>query len=101
MSKHTPGPWFVCGPLTDEESGRPGGIPVRVVAYEAELGGEDENSILICEPDTCSEADARLIAAAPDLLEALEKCYFYLQNETAQEHWMLEVGAAIAKARGG
>lgn len=52
----------------------------------------------------CSEADARLIAAAPDLLEALEDALEYMTD-----HWdeyddcgkVAKARAAIAKARGG
>lgn len=86
MSAHTPGPWVYdsgsfyaavqlndCGttnepPIIDMGAGRP----------------ED------------SEANARLIAAAPELLAALEK----IENETAAT-WVCDVArAAIAKATG-
>jgi hypothetical protein len=60
MSKHTPGPWIV---HTDGHS-----IDVRAVDFYV--------GCISADPDTDEEyetnaANARLIAAAPDLLEAL------------------------------
>jgi hypothetical protein len=58
MSKHTPGPWEV-RPLNNEiinaDHGR---LPFGIVAGYTLIGALYEN-----------DADARLIAAAPDLLE--------------------------------
>ena len=58
MSKHTPGPWIVVSR---------GMFSPKVV---------DANSLGICHTTyapTGAEANARLIAAAPDLLEALKE----------------------------
>lgn len=58
---HTPGPWEVC-----EEDGRPG-VPTSIFAPGTE-------QILFRSSDRKSAealADARLIAAAPEMLEAL------------------------------
>jgi hypothetical protein len=52
------------------------------------------------------EADARLIAAAPDLLEALKLCESNISSLLASAHpkvygeWLTVVRAAIAKATG-
>lgn len=52
-----------------------------------------------------TEADARLIAAAPDLLEALEMIVAEADSYTARTgkpvyNWLDQARAAIAKARG-
>ncbi len=77
MSKHTDGPWW----------------------FDADfyvLAGEDTN--IICElwtPDR--EANGRLIAAAPDLLEALKQARLH----SAMPHTLREqIEAVIAKAEG-
>lgn len=57
MSKHTPGPWFV-------------GFLERTICT-----GSENGPVLYRvnpHPRPLSEADARLIAAAPELLEALQ-----------------------------
>lgn len=57
--KHTPGPWVLNGRAVEEDKGR----RARVVAYVEEENNDD------------NEANARLIAAAPDLLaEHIEAC---------------------------
>ena len=65
MSKHTPGPWVV-GPVDDTVVTHLGADGVR---YEVAQIDGDYN-----EPDLwpVMEANARLIAAAPDLLDALQ-----------------------------
>jgi len=47
------------------------------------------------------DADARLIAAAPDLLAALTDAYQYMDYKKCQNQGLLEeMQAAIAKAKG-
>lgn len=61
MSKHTPGPWYVG--CEDENTG------------EIEVVSEDRPYICLVFPgaiDEVTPANARLIAAAPDLLKALK-----------------------------
>lgn len=64
MSAHTPGPWQIDG---DQITTADAGIPICDLHMEDELewGGPD----LIAE----AEANARLISAAPCLLEALRE----------------------------
>ncbi|WP_374712979.1 hypothetical protein [Symbiobacterium terraclitae] len=77
-SKHTPGPWEVRRPAHITWNGPTGAF---------EIYADDK---LICQRPWAEgnpqaireyEADARLIAAAPDLLEALEA------QEAADRHW--------------
>ena len=89
MSKHTPGPWTV---YEDEEE------PTLVVQYEV------TPSYYMPIWDRCfslksisdiDRANARLIAAAPDMLEALE-----MTRAAAAFDAIDCIEAAIAKAKG-
>lgn len=82
MSGHTPGPWEIA-PHSDEDE-----VLQIVGEYEAIPGfGESANWIAECdlqEDIETNAANARLIAAAPDLLEALHDCVGrlrYLQTQ--------------------
>jgi hypothetical protein len=75
-TKHTPGPWIVMrGGWTDE----------GFAQYE--LHGNRTSSI----------SDARLIAAAPELLEVLEAA---VRDSRNPSQWIDEARSAIAKAKG-
>lgn len=86
---HTPGPWE-----KEPEAGRGAWIK----------GANDEWAALACgDTDESARANAHLIAAAPDLLEALRVLLAYLPaDEDAvdpQQHAALRAArAAIAKA---
>ena len=95
---HTKGPWTV-----DVENGIPGifaddGV---VVCYTGEVAGIGKHF----QRDNC-EADARLIAAAPDLLEALSHLVDVMTvelsgNRRSDAHTRIaKARAAIAKAKG-
>lgn len=87
-NKHTPGPWFIDTSLHVYGSSEPrplDGVP----------GGTVIDNPHVCTAKTC--ADARLIAAAPELLEMLQKAVKFggLFPDLAEE-----ARAAIAKATG-
>ena len=98
MSKHTPGPWFI-----DEYRIRCAVnqfCVCTVTAPDHRLRGKDWHE----EHDICA-SNARLIAAAPELLEALQT----IVNACAQPPWyavtvnspqMDAARTAIAKATG-
>jgi hypothetical protein len=95
---HTPGPWNVGGtwPIGYGEKGSTtviyhGCIPVCSTQYR--LGGNGE---YIRSLDECA-ANARLIAAAPELLEALEEVVALSDRNT--DVWA-KAKSAIRKARG-
>lgn len=112
MSKHTPGPWHAvshyCDSITVVDSGGFSHVSASHTAvlldYSAKLG--------ICHwadsPDASRElseeeqaANARLIAAAPDLLDALQVAELALRERGLRacgEYKQIE--AAIAKATG-
>ena len=84
MSNHTPGPWRVIEP--PEEKFRP---------YKVQMGKEG-GFMVPCFTSNQSKRNARLIAAAPDMLEALEYLLTRL-DDVGDERIAQE---AIAKARG-
>ena len=98
---HTPGPWFAVegnkhhGPFVTN-------VEVRTIC---DLYTVDKlNRIFVFRPEE-AEANARLIAAAPDLLEALKALQRQaLQGNVRGDEWMDEAleltRAAIAKAEG-
>jgi len=89
MAKHTPGPWRVASGNRLEIRGPRDeiGWPVPVV-YNAGL-----------HSDETAQANARLIAVAPEMLAALEVAYTSLIARLGPAHPITcQVGAAIAKA---
>lgn len=103
MGAHTSGPWFL-----EMEPTEVAGVEVRFNVRSTQrvciAGGQSQEHLLGdgIHKREC-EANARLIAAAPDLLEALIQ-----YAEVYSEHWkpgmpILEPmsDAAIAKATGG
>lgn len=93
-AKHTPGPWRVGkgGPNMCPTVGTEKGLMVAMVAY-----GDGHPT----------QANARLIAAAPDLLEALEgmeRALLQMMDDPSRADEMsvvIKARAAIAKAKGG
>ena len=55
---HSPAPWAIVD-----------SVPCSEIGYRAVL---DADGFTICDPSPMGEANARLIAAAPDLLAALQ-----------------------------
>ena len=81
--KHTPGPWTNEGPYHND---------LLIIGP-----APDHREIAqVCGQDDEAEANARLIAAAPDLLAACEHVAKYTHNLVLAEI----LRAAIAKARG-
>ena len=90
MSKHTPGPWVA----------RPDPNACQPDDWCVGIGDSLAN---IDKVAVCSERDAHLIAAAPDLLEALKSIVKSLADQDDEgliEHaqQMIDARAAIAKA---
>lgn len=84
MNKHTPGPWRVSG--------------VNSTDIEADSNSTFWAWVSVDTPEEERKPNALLIAAAPDLLEALEN----LENDAGQipdYAWQM-VKSAIRKAKG-
>jgi len=96
---YTKGPWVERAYLIETESGR----KVCLINAEHARYGEPARSSLILEDD----ANARLIAAAPELLEACKESILQLEYLDAKYHGtsttaavLVRVEAAIKKAEG-
>lgn len=91
MNKHTPGPWHIFY--------IPDGRPHQIEAETKPAIG----SIYVHNPDC--QANAHLIAAAPDMLEALEEsAQWWGDHEILTEPELAlanRLEAVIAKAKGG
>lgn len=94
-NKHTPGPWgFYAEP-------QPNGCPV--VGSKGLLVCMLGHSVHIADQKGTALANARLIAASPELLEALQIAYRHLEvSEMKISHCkdISAIQAAIAKATG-
>lgn len=84
-AKHTPGPW--------EKFEDKNGV-VRV-------GGAEHSVASINNPFLDNEANARLIATAPELLEALKEASNQLTSDGHCPALIASIDAVIAKATGG
>jgi len=107
QAKHTPGPWTYSA--DDKLNGlRAFGINRDLGKEAAEERGVDvaiETIAEVCEANdhAIAEADARLIAAAPDLLEACKQAFEELGASAAWRVSTLRLDVlrkAIAKATG-
>ena len=93
----TPGPWFVSmKPDWDEDGG------MGPAVYDCDGG---VFAVVDDEPETIArpfyEADAHLIAAAPEMLEALEAMVEMVEMNGLGKRYALDLAAsAIKKARG-
>ena len=99
MTKHTPGPWWV-GTGTSDQLG-----PVLAIVRKEESCGAAIAVIDTVTGDEVSQENARLIAAAPDLLNALQAIVKSLAGQDDEgmiEHaqQMIDARSAIAKATG-
>lgn len=93
MTKHTPGPWAVNPINAQVDELRDGkAIPVCRMLWPTELRGEDETL-----------KNARLIAAAPEMLAALQRLVrdaeiTGIDKMAGWDVWFADARAAIAKA---
>jgi len=95
-AKHTPGPWYVRTNRHPETDGRPWGW------LDAKPPGSGQNAIpgvsVTWTRGERSEANARLIAAAPDMLEKLQ---YAVEILSAEGYDVAPIRETIAKATGG
>jgi len=92
MAKHTPGPWKVIS-RTSYQDFEPG---VAEPDYDwLQVVRDCEPATLVCDLSDDSVHDAELIAAAPDLLAALEE----LLRVVYEGDWHTEVQPALKQAK--
>ena len=98
----TPGPWVVYrGPMNMDGGLNP--FFRGIVALLKHAGEEDDIAVILDRNESAAdyEANARLIAAAPELLAALEQAPEALVSYDTYFDWFREVALpAIVKARG-
>ena len=91
-AKHTPGPWAYHNTPTPFIYVNAGGLPICQI-YTSTAHGQSMGEQF---------ANARLIAAAPELLEALKACAAVCAGETTNKRGLIsaleQARAAIAKA---
>lgn len=95
MSKHTPGPWRAMGVMVEHPNGSVADI------CSCNLADFGQHNYMRSYEEMC--ADARLIAAAPELLEALralDMLFSPVVSDSTQAYWIDKARAAIAKATG-
>lgn len=91
MSAHTNGPWRI----------NPNWLPPEYPDWREIISENDENYRCMSVSGHCGEANARLIAAAPELLEALQMVRDYVVTMKGEGHeYQTFIDAAIAKATG-
>lgn len=94
MSEHTKGPWGI------EEDDDFGFAIIDPKNHYNEIGFCSVYMDRVDKPRDVAKANANLIAAAPDLLEALENCYKVLKMGEIDTALSLQCRLAIAKAKG-
>ena len=95
MSTYTSGPWSLAGPYAQP------GSEFHVLYVDGPTNGAVASVHMHHE---CGQANANLIAAAPDLLAALDDILDYrggANNALEDEHVMDRARAAISRAREG
>jgi hypothetical protein len=100
--KHTPGPWFVNGPWHIQAQGQMGDIRPRIVAQAVNARPDTPEGLATLD------ANARLIASAPELLEMLALALPYVEEAESDPvnkkgsvaKLIKQIRAAIAKAEG-
>ena len=96
---HTPGPWSVEDPIEGELSIVEANKPTHEWKFIATVylrEGNDPDEF----PHAVSEANARLIAAAPDLLQAIEDVVESWDSDQYESPLGRKVREAMAKAKG-
>ena len=96
-TKHTPGPWTMHPRFDDGAEVRALLAPVAWCGVASTHGASSSQSIDAAE----ARANARLIAAAPDLLAALHRISLASQNSMSSKEECGRIAReAIAKAKG-
>ena len=96
MSKHTPGPWVI---VRDTDNKRAITM-IHAQPKDPKAYGQGIAKLVRQGLET-DEPNALLIAAAPEMLEALKELVAGIETRTAGPDDMEKARAAIAKATGG
>jgi len=100
QATHTPGPWSVCYDHPDQKC-RDSIAYIRAPHTEDFDCGAETAVVYGCKGNEERRANARLMAAAPDLLDALRVAYSDIQRLPGHTIDMLgRIEAAVVKATG-
>jgi hypothetical protein len=91
-TEHTPAPWEIFNDFGVMRIVKRKGSALEIAQIKVAGDGEEDFDE--------AEANAKLIAAAPELLEALIISLDYEMTEVEIAHWEQKARAAIAKATG-
>ena len=80
--KHTPGPWSYL-PFPDDNTPRNDSYEIGTKGPYGNIGWRDSEYMNIS--GICREADAKLISAAPDMLDALVQITEYWNRDTNEQ----------------
>jgi hypothetical protein len=94
MNKHTPGPWEIVGMKKEPQT------VGAIVSYHSYRDGKYVCGMSVCIYGEEAEANARLIAAAPDLLAACERALEKLNLIGGLPATIRVLQEAISKAKG-
>lgn len=98
MNKHTPGPWVVQKYVVNARDEEVSSFERGNLRERLRIVADEDSMMVVSDMVAGGDADARLIAAAPDLLAALEAISRAgTLNDQAVIDQMI---AALAKARG-
>lgn len=81
-TKHTPGPWIYAHDF--DENGKRAKVTTIAVCCDFVIGlpaAYEGGNYRDGDPSGEPEADARLIAAAPELLETLKSAWLWMENQ--------------------
>lgn len=90
--RHTPGPWHI----EDTNSAK-----LTMVVAPDEAGSNAGWVVIGQVGGPNKEANARMISAAPDMLDALHQARAWLESWASAEEQLAVINAAIVKAEGG
>lgn len=94
-AKHTPGPWEVTP--SHHSQGEPTVWRIMPVASKG-MGWTEGRYLSVA--GCIAKEDADLIATAPELLEALEEAFPYINSSNADSHILELCRKVIAKSKG-
>ena len=100
MPEYTPGPWYVVEEDHSDDSGN-GPVSLAISTYEDD-SVDAIAWINTMNPNKTEQANARLIAAAPDMLAALQRIQKDLRDGPIDGEFPVRdmVDAAVSKATG-
>jgi len=94
-TKHTPGPWSVTEHGWSQTGIYTDGVRIALIDIYDEATEENQDEL-----EASTAANARLIAAAPDLLDALQEAKHMFAGEYPGHPTTERIFAAIEKATG-